>query len=294
MIGRRAVLGLSLLSALVFCAFAAQGATAAEKESENTTAYTCVKSINNDGDFKDEHCDETGPSPGKEIYRHDVIEIGKTTNIGGDNEKVTESTKKLESAVLKGKLGLVETEITCEKYVVDETKSWIRNVESGKSHKVEGTVRAEFKTCTVKKPAKCTVKEPIEVNANFVGVDGLRDPETGKETAMGLRFTGEKEFGTSKDVFASITYEGIECSLKGQTFPITGSAIATSGPNTSMGQSVRESGATLVFQPESGKEKVPMQALHLGEPKNVAKFETISTSRMAEKGNPISLTTPTP
>jgi hypothetical protein len=62
----------SLVSALMFCALAAQGASAAE--AKNTTAVTCVK---NGGllDFKDAHCDET-VEPGTGEFGH--VELTNT------------------------------------------------------------------------------------------------------------------------------------------------------------------------------------------------------------------------
>ncbi|MGB7685291.1 MAG: hypothetical protein WBL45_05855 [Solirubrobacterales bacterium] len=291
MIGRKAATGLSLLSALLFCAIAAQGALAVEKESTNTTAFTCA--AGSGAGFSDAHCDKAVGSGAS--FVHTAIANGTQTKIGGNNEKVTNSTKDIESAVLKGKIGITATEITCEKYIVDETKSFIENSEpSLKDHKVKGTVRAEFKTCKVFQPLKCTIDEPVVVEATFVGVDGLTGPKT-EENAMGLRFKGEKESGASKDVFASITYRGAECALKDKTFPVTGTAIATAGPGTDENQETnKHTGATLVFKGKSAApHNVIMQKLHIGVEANKAEFETIATSKMAENGNPISLTTTT-
>jgi hypothetical protein len=85
MIGRRAVVGLSLLSALLFCAFAAQSASAALKTSTNTTGFTCVKGVTEKGDFKDEHCDET--NVGKGAFKHELIPLNTTTEVEFSNEK---------------------------------------------------------------------------------------------------------------------------------------------------------------------------------------------------------------
>jgi hypothetical protein len=300
MIGRRAVIGLSLLSALLVCAFAAQGASAAEKESENTTAFTCVKdAVNKNGDFKDEHCDETGVI-GKEEFRHDLIPLKTNTKIEGTNDKVTdrinekkevEKTVLPESAILRGEVLKVKTEITCKTVITDGTKSFIENTEpKEKNHKVTGTARNEFKECEVKKPAKCTIREPVVSEATFVGVDGLLDPKSGKENAMGVRFKGEIVNGENKDVFANILYQGAECGLKNLEVPVRGSAIATSGPTTESSQENKESGATLVFTP-----KFKMQNLVFGV--NTAEFETIVTPRMAaiegKQQSPIALTTTT-
>ncbi len=58
MIGRRAVIGLSLLSALLVCAFAAQSASAiVTKHSLNTTMVTCAKVPDGKQQFAEPHCD---------------------------------------------------------------------------------------------------------------------------------------------------------------------------------------------------------------------------------------------
>jgi|ERR1043166_3016494 hypothetical protein len=293
MIRRRAVIGLSLLSALLCCAFAAQGALAVEKESENTTAFTCAPGSG--AGFSDAHCDKAVGSGAS--FVHTAIANNTQTKIGGNNEKVTNSTKDHETAVLGGKIGLTATEITCTKYTIDEKNSYIENSEpKAKDHKVKGTVRAEFSECTVHKPTFCRIDEPVVVEATFVGVDGLTGPKT-EENAMGLRFKGEKEAGASKDVFASVTYRdnGGACALKDKTFPITGTAIGTSGPGTEENQATnKHTGATTVFKGKSAEpHNVVMQKLHIGTEANKAEFSTIATTKMAESGNPISLTTTT-
>lgn len=291
MIGRRAVIGLSLLSALLFCAFAAQSASATingGKESTRTTAFTCLASGGETNkDFTDEHCDKK-VTAGTGSFEHLKIATGTETKIGGNNEKVTGATNEIESAVLRGTIGITKTEITCKKYVVDETKSFILNAQpKALEHKVTGTVRAEFSECEVKKPAKCTIRDPIIAEAIFVGVEGLKGPKVGEENAMGLRFTGEGEAEGKKETFARILYKGAECALKEKEFPVTGKVIATSGPTTAeTGQESQHSGATLVFTP-----KFEMEELHIGVPANVAEFETIATSKMASAGNPLTLTT---
>ena len=80
MIGRRATVGLSLLCALAFCAFAAQSASAAK--AVNTTAFTCVEGATKD--FSDAHCD-TKVTAGTGQYGHVVIPQGTTTEVVGEN-----------------------------------------------------------------------------------------------------------------------------------------------------------------------------------------------------------------
>jgi hypothetical protein len=285
MIGRRAVVGLSLLSALLFCVFAAQSASAALTTSKNTTAFTCVKTLDNSGDFTKAHCDkeDTGVL-GKEVYKHELIPLKTTTEVDATNDKVTESTTKSEPAVLKGTVNLVKTEITCNTVKNNTKESTIHNEEpEAGSHTFTGTVVVEYTNCTVSKPEKCTVKTPIVATATVHGVEGLEGPK-GEKNAMGVEFVGHGV----EETFTEITYQGESCALKNQTFPVKGKVIATNGPTTESSQENREAGATLVFTP-----KFKMQELKLG--KEAAEFTSIVTPKMAgETGNPISLTTTTP
>jgi hypothetical protein len=282
MIGRRAVVGLSLLSALLLCAFAAQSASAnVRTTSNNTTAFTCVKDAGKTGDFKDAHCDETGIK-GKEEFKHVEIKLNETTEIEASNEKVTESTKKSEPALLTGKIALAKVKIECLK-VKNKAGSTIHNVEpTSKQHTFTGTIETEFEECKVLELAKCAVKEPIIAGASIHGVEGMEGPK-GEKNAMGIEFVGHKP----EETFTEIEFinKGAEaCSLNGKKFPVKGSVVATSGPTTESPQENKESGATLVFN--------KMNTLKFGpEP---AEFHGIFTSTMKETGgNPIALTTTT-
>jgi hypothetical protein len=282
MIGRRAVIGLSLLSALVFCAFAAQSASAVTT-SENTTAVTCVEEPKKLGDFEDEHCDNT--NIGKGGFTHAAIKNGVVTEIHGTNEKVTNETKDSEPAELKGTVALVKTEIICSEVTADPKGSTFENSEPkvGK-HTVKGVALVTYKKCTVLKPAKCTVQETIEAEATVHGVEGLEGPK-GEKNAMGLEFIGKGE----KEKFTSITFKGAECALKEKTFNVEGKVYATNGTGTEAAQENKHTGATLVFTP-----KFKMQELKFGGA--TAEFNSIMTVRMAEvtpekTEPPISLTT---
>jgi hypothetical protein len=271
MIGRRAVIGLSLLSALLFCALAAQSAFAAK--SINTTMFTCVKGQGKI-DFKDAHCDEK-VATGAE-YGHVEIPLNTTTEIHATNKKVTNETKDHEPAVLKSKVGLVKTEITCTDVTVTHEKTLFHNIETEKKHTLTGVAVVDYKECKVVQPEKCTVKEPIVAEATVEGVEELG----AAKNEMGQEFKGSG----AEETFAEITFEGAECSLKGKTFKVKGSAIGTSGPTTESSQTNKWGGATLVFTPKNN-----MQKLKLGV--ETAEFTNIVTPTMGTTGDPISTTT---
>ena len=277
MIRRRAVAGLSMLCAFLLCALAAQSASAAK--AVNTTAFTCVDTgATSNGDFKDAHCDEKGVA-GQEKYAHMEIQLGVTRELDATNQKVTNSTKESEVIVLKGKVGLTSTELSCTTMNTTSEKSAVHNVETeSKKHTMTGNGTALFTGCTVNKPTKCTVKEPLEANANFEGAEKLG----AAENEMGVEFRG----AGAEETIGSITWQGAECSLKNQTIPVKGSAIGTSGPTTKSSQTNKWSGATIVFTPENG-----MQNLKLGT--NTAEVTFIATPAGAKGGPPIPITTTT-
>lgn len=254
MIGRRAVVGLSLLSALLFCAFAAQSASAAV--STNTTMYTCITAPGN-GDFEDAHCDKRHPEK-KGNFTHELIPLNTTTEVAA--EQTT-------NAVLKSKVGLTATEITCTVTKNNAAESLSHNVDNAGKHELTGVVVTEFKTCTVNKPAKCTVKEPIVSRAKVVGVEklGAGANEMGAE----LKGSGEEE------TFAEITFEGAECSLKGKTFKVKGSVIGTSPIGNTI--EPKHTGGTAVFSPEKEMEKLKLGV-------EVAEFTVTVTQKMAGGG----------
>ncbi len=290
MIGRRAVIGLGLLSALLVCAFAAQSASAlVVTKSNNTTAFTCVPDPSKEGDFKDAHCDVT--DIGKGSFEHELIPLNTTTKIAGTNSGTKNNTTESTPAVLKGTIGLAKVAIECTTVENDtkEENSAIHNVEPGLGkHTVTGAIRTKFTNCNVKELAKCIVAEPIESTATIHGVEGMEGP-LGEKNAMGVEFVGSQ----AEETFAKIEFKnkGVEaCSLNAKTFPVKGRVVATNGPTDVSPQEGKETGATLVFTPKS-----KMQTLKLGP--NVADFTAIATSKMAPDAgkpeHPISLTTTT-
>ncbi|MGB7686549.1 MAG: hypothetical protein WBL45_12305 [Solirubrobacterales bacterium] len=285
MIGRRAVVGLSMLSALFFCAFTAQSASATERiTSNNTTTYTCVNDGSKTGDFKDAHCDQTG-TPGKEEYKHVVMPLDTTTSVDATNEKVTNSTKDKEPAILKSTIGLGKVTIECAVVKGNTAKSTQHNVEPSKGqHRFTGFAEAEWSSCNVKEMAKCIVSEPIIAQANFYGVEGMLGPK-GEKNAMGVEYVG----AGAEELFATLQFKnkGAEaCSLHEKNFPVKGSVIGTAGPGTESGQENKEAGATIAITPNNN-----MQTLSLGP--NPATFSVIAVPTMAGTTTPISITTST-
>jgi hypothetical protein len=272
MIGRRSTIGVALLCAFAFCVFAAQSAMAQTGEKAvNTTAVTCVPQ--GEGNFEDSHCDKKSPIPGTGKFEHAPITKDTTTEIEVTGEG---------SFTLTGVLAGVNAEITCKKAQSVAGKSFLHNVETSGKHTVTGTVLIHFSECEVKKPTKCTLKEPVVTTANFEGVEKLGP----SKNEMGVEFKGEGAEGS----FAELTFQNKgeeKCSLTngGKPFLVQGSAIATGQTAT---QSESYSGATSKY--ELGPENNRMETLTIGGKPQT--FTGTFTTRMAG-GDPIALTTTT-
>jgi hypothetical protein len=270
--GRRAVLGLSLLPALVFCVFAAQSASAAP--AKNTTAFTCVQ---NGGlkDFLDQHCDnKVGPGLGP--FGHLPIALNQTTEITVTNAKTQNETLEAAPTTFKFIFEGKPVEVSCKTVHGVGT---LHNVEPQLAeHRVTGTLTIKVTECKVK-PMKCIVKEPIEFKTEFEGVEGL-GPEG---NTHGIEYRPHVESGGA---LVTLAFEGAECFLKGKVIAIKGTMIATGGP----APNEKHSGATQIFTNEMTKE-----TLKVGE--NPAEHSGALTMRMAPveglEQNPISFTTVT-
>ncbi len=206
MIGRRAVIGLSLLCALVFCAFGASSASAAK----GMTVFECVEEAEGNK-FTDADCDITGA--GKFGHK----EITKTVEI---------DTKQVSGTFTIGFNFLtILTDISCTTMT---TTGSIENV-AGPPMSVKGIVHITLSGCTVTKPAKCVVKQPIVINA---AVKSVIINEAKEE--HGLEYSPEVAGGN----FTELTFEnkGAEkCAITngGKPVPVKGTAIGT-GSTVSM------------------------------------------------------------
>jgi hypothetical protein len=253
MTGRKALVGLLLLSALAIGAFFAPSAAA-------STAFTC-EPVATGAEFQDEHC--TTPQVGGAGFRHSEIAPNVATEIVATNAATAAATTTHTTAVLHGVLSTIPVTITCTKVSATGT---LMNT-PGPPMKVSGSVLISFSECTTHiegTKTNCKAKEPISASANVVTV------VEGEESYVKVTGAGAGE------LFVSLTFEnnGAEVCPKGITalnpYKVTGSVIGT------------PKGATLEF-----KEKEPHTTLKLGG--NAAELTGILTLRMKE-GNPISLT----
>jgi hypothetical protein len=260
-----------MLCALAFCAFAAQSASA-----KGTTAFTCSESATTK-DFADEHCDrEVGPPEGK--WGHVEIAENTETEVEFTNAKTKNETLEATPAILKGEVALAKSEITCKKVTGTGTLKNIKD--AGGVMQNEGKlIKVEYSECTVQKPAKCKVKEPIVVNATSITKETLG----ASGTEMGT------ELKPAAGAFAEITFENLGaevCSLKGTTAKVEGTAVGTGSRGSA--ETVSSSGGTLLFTNSMTKETLKFGG-------NPAEFQNTITTTMKEVGGkPITYTTTTP
>jgi hypothetical protein len=213
MTGRRSIMSLCMLCALISGATAAQSASAA-----GTTDVTCKPTEQPTG-FSDAHCLNAVVMSAK--FKHVEIAAGTLTDERYTNANTNGGTTTSTLVKLVTKKSGVTVEIECAVASGTGTSS---NV-AGPPMRVEGTQTSEFKTCKVLKPANCTVAEPIKINEAKVVTF-----HTG---------AGEKERGIKispkETLLTNIVFSGASCPLPG-TFPVEGKAIG------------RPNGATVLYQ----------------------------------------------
>jgi hypothetical protein len=218
MIGRKGIIGLALMCALLLSAVAAQGASAA---GNGQTIFEC--SSGGTG-FKDAHCD-TAETPGK--FGH-VQFPTESTAITLTNGGTAEETKKATTGLLHIALlhGFKNVNVECTNV---EGTGTAQNV-AGPPMVGKGSGIIKFNNgtgvlCHTNQSGceggTATVGAKVgEVKASAETVEGLAPSGTG----MGLKFSP-----TTGSQFATITFEGT-CGLHAfGAIPVAGSTIATAG-----------------------------------------------------------------
>jgi hypothetical protein len=265
MIGRRAVIGLTLLCALAFSAIAASGAMA----SLGTTAFTCVE-VETGKKFSDEHCNtpDTTAGPG---FVHEEIKVGETTEIEANNEKTAEETKKSTSPVLESKIAGLGAKITCTTMT---STGDLKNQTVSEKMMVTGTAAIVFGGCKLE-GALVTIEKCKLTSETITTVNQMWESV---ENSMELTFKPNEG-----NVFSTFKLEG--CTTKGlneTTFEVTGDAKAI------------PVGATLETTKASTEGKgLPAENNGLWLNGQKATFTSKVTVRM-KGGHPISMTTTEP
>ncbi len=265
MTGRRAIIGLSLLSTLVFCAFAAPSATAVL----GTTAFKCVKTDAVGEEFSDEHC--TNQEQGKAGFTQMQITPNTEAKITVNNS-VTGS--EVFNSKLRGVAAGIEFTLEASSFHSCVNKTTVENKKPGERGEAVGKFCGEFSTVKVNKPAKCEIEKGI-IKLLESGTGKTIVKEVEKKQEMYIEFIPPEG-----KPFAEFTFAGGECALKGTKVSVTGSAKANVTTNES-----QTDGATLNFTTaQTGKT--------LKAAGNEAAFEGVFTPReVSAEAPPVVLTT---
>jgi hypothetical protein len=217
MTGRRAILGICMLCALIISAVAAQSALAVS----GTTAFTCVKDAA--GTLKGEHCLTGGTG---ENYKHVEIAQDKTTEIQITNAKTANETKEATNKIFKVTIAGVPLELRATGVSGSGSVTNKKDAATGE-HYVTGTVEFKYTGVTVAKPEGkgCEVftdRGPGEPHGTVGEVDVHADFTT-QGQGDSVKFTPAASTGAGAP-FATfnITCGGLVPALEG-TWEITGS-----------------------------------------------------------------------
>ncbi|HEX6667084.1 MAG TPA: hypothetical protein VF081_10875 [Solirubrobacterales bacterium] len=164
--GRRAIVGLCMLCALLTSAFAAQSASAIT----GTTAFTCVKGAKPE-DRKGEHCLEIEPLIANKEYGHVPIAQDTTTELTGTNEKTEEGT----TAASTGRLRLTIAGVPLELGATGvDGSGWMENkVAASGEHYAHGKGTITFTGVKVTKPEGRGCKVFTDSDLGVKGEEGV-------------------------------------------------------------------------------------------------------------------------
>jgi hypothetical protein len=268
MIGRRAAVGLALVCALAFSAFAASSAMAVN----GTTAFTCVKESTVGAGFSDAHCKTAVSS--NATFVHKEIAQDLTTTFHGTNEKTTANTLEAEPAILKGKPLGIETEIKCLK-VTSHGQLTNRLEPTTKEHWIEGKkVTVHYSECKVEKPANCKIPN------NTILVENTEATTKGEAVGEKMNTRFKPEVGTT-----FVEFEFKECTngLFNGVHKVEGDVAA------------QTEGATLVFNHAAitAENKLKFFGAAAGLSGKITLSQAAGTAETEPTGNPISATTVT-
>jgi hypothetical protein len=220
--GRRAIIGLCMLCALVFSALAAQGASAA-----GTTAFTCkaVTPAAETKGFSKEHCKTADAVTTNAKFEHVAFAAGTATDLTVTNAKTNAETNGATSFSLHSVQSGVEEQLSATGVMGEGT---ITNSEAGGEMLASGTSSLTFTGVTVQKPVGKGCKVYEDINPTTMGPEGQVKTNSLKGTTfsegekMGLKF--EPAVG---EVFA--TFYVTECSVAALngTYEVKGSIKTT-------------------------------------------------------------------
>jgi hypothetical protein len=259
MIGRRAVIGLSLLCALVFSAIAAPGAMA---ETKTATAFTCVPAEGGAG-FSKEHCREADAVSSGAKFKHAEIPPGEWTATHASNEKTAEETKASTNGVVTATVGGLKATITCKKITVTGeienfedpvTKAMDIKGRKGVIHASECVLSGALATIEGCKVENETIITNELDGTSLVGTMEAESSPPGGVFAT-IRLTGCKTKSLNETgLSVTGTMKGIGDGATGETTVASSSGLKVAGQSASLTSkvTVRMTNGTTLENPISG------------------------------------------
>jgi hypothetical protein len=216
--GRRAVVGLCMLCALLVSAFAAQSASAV-----GTTAYTCVKGGKVSPTYNSAHC---RPSDGAGEWSHESIANGTTTELTGNGKD--DKGNPIPGFLVSTAFGAT---VELEGKTVTGSGQMTNSIESGEMF-ASGSGTITFSEVSVVKPANCKVqtdgpsKEKLE--DGVVHTESLKATTKGQADRLKFEPTVAPTFARFW-ISTNLPPPAAACPLDNTTFTATGSV--TGVPN---------------------------------------------------------------
>lgn len=274
MTGRRAIIGLSLLCALVFCASAAPSAMALK----GTTLFTCIKATGGGAGFSDEHCTKSVASGAsyemKEIKDHESTAPTVTNNETSDKDIPTKLLFTYNGTQIELE---AKTFLSCaagaEVEGLTVLEEWMV---------IRGEGCGTYSNVVVNKAKNCVIKGGTVTLNTVTGNGNVGIPPGGKEELMFLEWTVP-----GHEAFASFTLEKCENGELNKAYAVFASKAVNVVPSN-MGTEGTVDGPTIKFT-TTGTEKYLVVVA--GGKEVTAKFEGTFTIRMKPEGgketNPI-------
>jgi hypothetical protein len=228
MIGRKAAVGLCMLSALALSAFAAQGAAA----SKGTTGFTCkeVKGTPGTVGFKDAHCKEAAEG---EVVKYEHFAIPQDTNT---EIKISNETTNGERPPLRFKTTISGVAVELQASTIEGFAKAFENKLTGTEHYIQGVDMITVTGVTVTLPAGKGCKG-FAVGTGGTGGGSEKGKEstvilhplnaTTKEQGDALKFSP-----ASEETLATFLIEGCSISPLNGTYNVTGSVKCTPSGGT--------------------------------------------------------------
>ncbi len=248
MTSRRTIVGLCMLCALAFSAFAAQGASA----SKGTTAFTCKKAEKGGAGFSKEHCTSADQVGSGAKFEHVPVKEETTTEFIGSSESTGGA---FPVVILRNTESGVEYELQVGQV---QGQGWLTNAvdPSTGEHYLHGQATVTFEKVVVTKPAGKGCKAYTKMGGTEGVIDSTQLRATTKGQGDFIKFEPVEGSVIASWFIGSCSYEAtngtweaagsIKCPVDGATVSCTETNTTEQGTLKARGQKAGISGALTV------------------------------------------------